>query len=81
MIESWKNGVIYTFAGVFQTESYNKLTFILSNGRKSERGNQGEAYKMPANAYKKTRSVRTYYDVHYGVDGFTFFDKNSKPIW
>ncbi len=84
MIESWKNGVIYTFAGVVPRNAFTKLTFILSNGAKSARTDhygEKKAQKMPANAYKKIRSVKTYYDDEYGVAGFTFFDKNSKPIW
>ncbi len=79
-IDTW-NGVIYTLAGV-ETHRYHEMySFILSNGDRSKcNSKNAKAQMMPADAYKKTRSVRTYYDSD-GVFGFTFFDNKSKPIW
>ena len=66
MIESW-NGVIYTLAGVEKDYYRHFCNFILSNGAKfnQQRGYPEKVLMMPANAYMKTRSLRTYYDRDY----------------
>ena len=76
-----KNGLLPHLAGI-EDGKCSLFNFILSNGDKSNKTDQGVHYKarmMPQDAYRKIRTANIYYWKK--IEGFKFFDKRGKLIF